>query len=191
MIDGVQKLLTAGDFPDEPSAWTHFDSKVQMGQAFRVHTEVWGELIQPRFGCETEASGGKGNRLRIDRILLPMQPAIDAGWTGGAIGVEGKKSGAKIGRVISQALDYSRCVFELKNSHILVMLRWVFLWPLESEPVGDLGSVMAQNRIGWVASSARTPLVFGCGGTHGLTIHHDGKITTKPLPMGGKKGNRG
>lgn len=192
----VQQVLTGGNFGDEPTAWVHFDAQAERNAMFRVHREVWGELIQPRFGCDDPPaeSGGpvrKGNWLRIDRILVPSRKVLDAGWCGGLIGVEGKRSGAKIGKVISQALDYSRCVFELPDTHFLVMVRWVFLWPLEGEPKGDLGSVMAQNRIGWVRSSTRTPLVFGCGMTHGITVNFDGTADVQQLPMGRKKGNRG
>lgn len=182
-MNSAQQVLTNGEFDSEDAAWAHFDDIVERCGLFNSYSEVEGWMLHPR--PDTDAKG-----VRIDRLLSPRKALQDAGWCDGMIGVEGKKSGHPIGRVISQALDYSRSVFELKPGGFLVMVRWVFLWPLDAEEKGDLGSVMAQNRIGWVRSSTRTPLVFGCSGTHGITVNHDGTCAVKHLPMGRKCGSR-
>ncbi len=177
----VQNVLTAPGFAEETLGLSELDNAIERSGAFRVCREVCGEYLQPRLNAEQKGA-------RIDRILLPNQKAIDAGWLDGPIGIEGKRSGMKIGKVLSQALDYSRCAWEIKNG-FCVWLRWVFIWPLEN-PKADLESVMAQNRIGYVGPAPGSRIVFGCGGTNGITIMPDGSLNCKPLPMGRKVGSR-
>ena len=173
---------TTGEFATEPEAWIHFDSVMKTCGAFRVHREVDGEYIQPR--PQSESKGA-----RVDRLLIPIAGAVDAGWDDGAIAVEGKASGSKLGPLITQALDYTRCVFRLEKGPpgLLIVPTWVFIYPLDN-PRGDLESVMVNNRIGYVR--ATNGLIFSCGGTNGITIDDLGTITVKRLPMGRKRGSR-
>lgn len=185
---GVEgKVRTSGVFSDEPAAWAVFDAAIELSGAFRIYREVEGEYIQPR--PETDPRGA-----RIDRILVPQPKVIAAGWKrGGMIGVEGKKSGSKIGPLVTQAIDYSRCAFRIEREPgeliALVMLPWIFIYPVE--PVlGDLASVMANNRIG-TAAMTNSRLVFSCNGTNAITIAADGSLFgVKDLPMGSKRGSR-
>ncbi len=176
------QILTGAEFDGEPEAMDAFDRHAEASGCFRnIYREVEGEYLQPRIGCPKQTS-------RIDRILMPSKKLIDAGWPHGPIGVEGKCSAKKIGPVLAQALDYSRAIWFLPHG-FEIHLRWVFLWPL-SACVGDIASVMAQNRIGYVCSHPRTPLLFGCGGTYAIEIMHDGSVKAKGLPMGNKAGSR-
>lgn len=180
MIAGT--VLTSGEFLTEGSAWDTFDWFVEKSQAFRLLKEVPGFYVQPRPGTEVKGA-------RIDRVLIPLQKAIDAGWVHGAIGVEGKKSGHKMGPLIVQAMDYSRCVFELERPPgLLVMMQWVFIYPGEIM-VGELMSIVANSRIG-TCSISNSRLIFGCSGYHGLVIDSSGAVTAKALPMGNKRGSR-
>lgn len=180
-----QSVFTEGGFNDEVLAMESLDLWLESAKAFRVHREVRGQYIQPR--CYTEEKGG-----RIDRLLIPLRPLVAAGWREGAIGIEGKKSGHKIGKVVTQAIDYSRCIFELDADTgppgMLLMLKWIFIYPL-ADPGFDLGSIMAQNRIGCVRIESHR-LVFACAATNGIVIHQDGRIEVKHLPMGSKRGSR-
>lgn len=180
-MNAVQNILTCGGFTEESAGLDALDSSIAKSGAFKLYREVSGWYIQPRFDAEQKSA-------RIDRILVPMRKAIDAGWHGGPIGIEGKKSGHKVGRIISQAMDYSRCAWELPEGFCIV-LRWVFIWPL-TNPKGDLESVMAQNRIGCAGPASTARIVFSCGGTNGITILADGSMQTTPLPMGRKAGSR-
>lgn len=177
----TQQILTSGQFGEEAHALEFFDAAVARTDAFRICREVTGTYIQPHHDVDLK-------RARIDRILIPNSKAVAAGWRDGPIGIECKKSGHKLGRVLSQALDYSRCAWELENG-FTIMLRWIFIWPLDN-PKGDLESVMAQHRIGYVMSSSHIPLAFGCGGTNGISIYASGLIEAKTLPMGRKVGSR-
>lgn len=185
----LDKDYTRGNFSSEAEAWAYFDAVLlKASTSFRSYREVDGEYIQPRPGTESKSA-------RIDRILIPIAGAVDAGWRDGAIGVEGKKSGHKLGRLICQGLDYSRCVWRLADQHkpgppgMSFITEWVFLYPV-ADPGCDLGSVMAQNRIGHVAPGWRGGLVFSCGGTHGIEIDADGAVKAKQLSMGRKRGSR-
>lgn len=176
----VQNVLTCGEWAEESVGLDDFDRIVRRSEAFDVLSEVSGYFLQPR--ADTDVKGA-----RIDRVLIPKRKAIDAGWLDGPIGVEGKKSNHKVGKIISQAIDYSRCVWESPNGFLFV-LRWIFIWPLDN-PKADLESIMAQNRIGYAHPSG-CGLTFGCGGMNGIQIVADGSVRAKRLPMGRKVGSR-
>jgi hypothetical protein len=176
-------VTTNGVFLTEAEAWKEFDRLVKQTEAFKLYVEVPGEYIQPRPGTEMKGA-------RIDRLLVPKKKAVDLGWTGGIVGVEGKRTGTKIGRLVCQAIDYTRCVFQLAEPipNVLVMPRWVFIYPAERE-YGDLESVMAQNRIG-TCSYGAYGLAFQCSAFHAIEIGQTGGMTARHPPMGDKRGSR-
>ena len=179
-MEAYQQVRTGDEFATEEDAWSAFDRVMEAkDEYFRVNKEVSGEVIQPRAG-----TGSAG--VRIDRLIVPTSRACEAGWRHGPFGVEGKRSGKKVGPVIAQAMDYARSAFFLANG-FTVVLEWVFVWPLDTVP-GDLGSVMAQSRIGYCHFSGKR-LVFGCGGMNGLVVSAD-SVSAKELPMGRKRGSR-
>lgn len=178
----VQNTLTDGSFETEQAAWERFDQIVQAAKSFTIYREVAGEYVHPRL--ETEVKGA-----RIDRILVPRQPALDQGWSHGAIGVEGKKSGHKLGKLVCQALDYHRCAWHLPTSHINVFLKWVFIYPVDENLIGDIESVMAQNRIGY-SNIRQNKVRFCTGATCTLAIESSGAVEIKTMPQGGKRGSR-
>lgn len=179
------QIATSGTFATEPEAWAHFDYLVEMNGKFKMHKEVCGEYVQPRYGTEDKGA-------RIDRLLLPKKAAIDEGWVQGAIAIEGKKSGHGFSKLVSQALDYSRCVWRLSEGvpGLLVSTAWVFVYPVARDAiVGDWESLMEQNRVGWCMVENRR-VVFGSSATHGLVLYDDGRMTWKPLLAGRKRGSR-
>lgn len=182
----TEYLYTAGVFADEPAAWTEFDEIIAKSGTFTVYREVHSEYIQPRLETEDKEA-------RIDRILVPTKRLIEAGWrSGGAIGVEGKKSKAKAGPLVVQAIDYSRCAFRIEGHGGLlanVLLRWIFVYPVSTSS-GDIASIMAQNRIGSCAKNYYGGLNFCCAGTTVIKINIDGTIEAKDTPIGNKRGSR-
>lgn len=176
-------INTAGEYATEPEAWAHFDELVTANGAFKMHREVWGDYVQARPNTELK-------KARIDRLLLPTKSAIDQGWSLGAVAIEGKKSGNDLGKMLAQALDYTRCAWRLRDGApgLLVMSEWVFVYPV-NPPSDTLASLMAQTRIGFCYAE-RQRVVFGSGGTHGLVLYDDGRITTKALVSGRKTGSR-
>lgn len=186
MLVVTEHLYTVGKFADEPAAWEAFDTIIDRSGAFRVYREVRGEYIQPRLETEDKDA-------RIDRILMPTDKLLNAGWrTGGAIGVEGKKSDSKAGPLIVQAIDYTRCAFRIEKNDCLlanVLLRWVFIYPVLSSS-GDIASIMQQNRIGSVSINYHGGLNFCCGGTTVIQIDADGNVKAKDSNIGNKRGSR-
>jgi|ERR1051326_4069081 hypothetical protein len=175
--------LTCGDFQDEAAAVADFDARIAQCDLFMSCKEVCGFYLHPRYGAEL-------CNPRIDRILVPNAKLLKAGWEYGPIGIECKKSGEKIGKAVSQAMDYSRAAFELPGNFALVVLRWIFIWPL-STFAGDIESVMAQNRIGGVSGYYSHDLKFKASGSNMLYVGQDGRFEIGNVKCGNRTGNRG
>ncbi len=180
-------LSTVGKHADEPAAWQEFDEIISRSGAFTMYREVRGEYIHPRIETEDKTA-------RIDRILIPTNKLLDAGWKhGGAIGVEGKKSDMKAGPLVVQAIDYTRCAFRIERNECLianVLPRWVFVYPVKPG-AGDIASIMQRNRIGTVFVNGYSgALVFSCGNTSVITIYGDGLVKAKDTNIGNKRGSR-
>jgi hypothetical protein len=133
------QVLTCGEYETEPHSVSALLAIINQDH-WHVMREVEGWMLHPRL--DTAGSG----RPRIDLLLQPKKPLLEAGWRWGIVGIECKKSGTKVGRVISQAMDYTRCVWDTPNG-FAVMSRFVFIWPCEP-PKSDIDSVMVQHRIG-------------------------------------------
>jgi len=181
MIEATQR--TDGAFLDEAQALAAFDRIVEANGAFRLYREVPGEYLQPR--PDTEDKGA-----RIDRLLVPLKPAVDAGWRAGAIAVEGKCSGKKLGPIVSQALDYSRCAWTLEEGvpGLRLLCLWTFLFPVKDLNC-DLGLIAANNRIGQ-CSIRNESLSFSCCATGILTVETSGGLRVRNPAMGKKRGSR-
>lgn len=183
----VNSIKTSGWYTCEENACGEFDGMLNTcrndegAHWFRVEREVIGSLMQPHAFCNECYS------VRIDRVLIPLLPAIQAGWRWGSIGVECKNSGVKIGRAVCQALDYRRSVFKLSSGNICA-LDQVFIWPVDRVS-GDIASVMMQNRIGIVRFDRDTiNFEFMFNGTCALKIGDCGlKFNEAALNTTGRK----
>ena len=151
---------------------------------FAVEKEVEGFYFGSRYGVDLV-------RPRIDRILIPCRKLIEAGWTQGPIGVEGKRSGEHIGPAISQAADYTRAAFALPSrmANCRIVLEWCFIWPV-AKVYGDLASIMDQNRIGAVWLYPSGHLRFTTAGPNAITVDAAGNVMARTLAMGRKRGSR-
>ena len=130
---------TGGAYYSEKTSAEAFDNLINLN-LWVVHKEVNGHLMHPR----PFANGT--NNLRIDRLLIPTNELINMGWNLGAVGIEIKASNKLLGPIISQVLDYQRCIWKLKNG-IMIACSHYFIWELNN--LGEnLQSIMAQNRIG-------------------------------------------
>lgn len=172
---------TDAGYPTEPDACKELDDRLERSGLFRVFTEVWGQYLQPRYTVEQKDP-------RIDRLLVPTLKLLSAGWRHGAIGVECKRSGEKLGTVIAQCQDYGRAVFT-GDAGIGIVCGWIFIWPL-SDFKGDIASVMTQNKIGGLCGTEREPLIFksACGAL--LRIGADRSIKVGNVQAGMKVGSR-
>jgi hypothetical protein len=175
-------VLTSGSYKVESMAHDEvvgFFKCQELMNRFSLYHEVEGEILQPRTGTEDK-------KVRIDFVIVPKQKAIQEGWSMGAVGIELKKSGTKIGRQVCQAMDYTRAAFQMTGG-ILINLSWVFIGPSDTV-MGDLGSVMAQNRIGVCCfKSGRFALKTGSAN---ILNFSEGVVKLLNIRTGGKVGSR-
>lgn len=177
---------TLGSYQSEEESAVAFDSIVGRHQKWwKVEEETWGQMMQPMPGCNKE-------QFRIDRILIPTSEFIKFGWDFGAIGIEIKNSGEKVGRPVCQCIDYRRCVFTLKSGYAVV-LKQIFVWPF-THTGGDIECVMGQNRIGGVFHR-RENVDFYLGQQLVLRVDRDSAVREFKrkfiADLGKKAGNRG
>lgn len=151
--DARNRDLTLGAFATESDSEAHLDALVESTGLFRVRRQVWGRYL---FTRQHQAD----KSARIDRILIPNDDAIALGWNMGPVGVECKRSDVKIGPPISQALDYSRAIWE-PTPGLWLSLSWVFVWPMAAQ-YGPVGSILSQQRLGSLFRR-RDDLVFTSG----------------------------
>lgn len=172
-------IYTVGSWDSEEESAVAFDQRISSSQLFRVYSEVLGDIIQPHPWQQFEG------RLRIDRILVPNEKFN--GFNLGVIGVELKKSHAKIGRPFSQMIDYSRCAWRITRG-IRVMTNFVFLWPAEKFG-GPLASLCAQQHLGIARPSFAGGIDFYCGEHRICTINRE-KFDLGNLNVGQSTGSR-
>jgi hypothetical protein len=175
-----------GNYATEESACRALDAALdQHRDQVEVVKEVVGQYLLPR-PCS------KDQRARIDRIVIPRRPLVEAGWTLGPFGIEVKRSGKKAGPTICQAMDYARALYVMPQDSSIpghrIVLSWIFLFPLK-EMGGDLSSIMMQHRIGrcWLSSHS---LSFGGDGIWAINLRANGEYDAKPLASGQKVGSR-
>ena len=184
---------TCGAWSTEDESGAAFDAFVKDTGCFEtIYHEVCGTLIQPRSRQQNKIRSlvTDETELRIDRILVPSEKLLNAGWTEGPIGVELKRSGEKIGPPIAQMMDYQRAVWCLKAPpYYEIHLTWIFLWPaLKCE--GNLASLLAQNALGTVNARRSRALYFQSGEVTVLYIGGDGIPKLGSLKNGARAGSR-
>lgn len=174
-------VYTAGAWSTEDESAAAFDAVVDP-ELWAAYREVPGVLLQPR-----PSQVDKG--LRIDRVLVPQQKLIAAGWNHGCVGVEIKRSNIKIGPPIAQAMDYSRAVWTLPAAGIQIWLGWVFIWPIEKQH-STTASIMAQHRIGSASCDRWARLQLKSGESNIIRVGYDGSIDIGHAANGRKVGSR-
>lgn len=173
---------TCGQWRSEKESAAALDRALAGFAGFRVCREVRGQYMAPKLGQELSAP-------RIDRVLVPTAEFVASGWRHGIVGVECKRSEEKTGRPISQLLDYSRAVFQIKPG-FWVVPALLFLWPLERIS-GPLESVMVQHHLGSAWSDPFRALCLHSG-QYVLRVHHGGRVAFGPdiAAQGRKAGSR-
>lgn len=172
---------TIGDWQTEGESASALDRRLLSCGLWEIHREVCGTLLQPRHGQVDKA-------VRIDRVLVPGGALLESGWRLGAIGIEVKRSGVKIGPPLAQALDYTRSAWTLGNG-VTLLLGAVFLWPM-SKQHGPIASVMAQNRVGSASFSPWSLLYLQLGEETAINVRFDGEVHLGNGTAGRKVGSR-
>lgn len=177
---GYSDELFCGDYLTEEAAQAAFAEIMAKLDLFSVHREVSGRYTAFRPGQD------EGFRPRIDFVLVPKQRLLDRGWTT-TIGVECKKPGSKVGRAVSQAIDYMWSVFDTGVGE--EPLDAVFLWSLRPQDRA-IGSVMTQQRIESVYASYYSQVCFAFSSANLIDKHVSGELRVKISNSGRKVGSR-
>ena len=173
----MHNQYTANEYPDEHTTKLDFDRRIDSSGLF---VDNFKEVS----GVDLVAKPDQPlKKYKLDRVLVPTLKLINEGWKVGPFGVEVKGPDMKLGKPICQILDYMRSQFYVDGR--LMRLRWCFLWPLHGVG-GDIGSVMAQNCVGYGYSHARdNGFSFMAGGA--ILIRWDGESLRVRNPVSGKK----
>lgn len=171
---------TTGAYATEADAATALDEILLACGLWSVYAEVRGTPCQPR-------PAQTAKNLRIDRLLVPNPRLRDLGWAHGVIGIEIKKSGAKIGEPIAQAMDYSRALWTVTQlGGIRVWADWVFIWPMPKQN-GTVASILCQNRIGSATTDNWNLLQLKSGEHNLIKVGRDGVIEMGHAIVNGQK----
>lgn len=183
VADYNESVATSGDYKDEDEAKAAFFSAFSSTGCFKIFQEVecW------YFGGSVFGDKPTG---RIDFLMTPQKPLLDAGWKNGVVGVEVKKSGHKAGPLICQMIDYSKAVYRLPDSAGCSLLCLSSVYSFPSFPCGGtLGSIMANHRIG-----SATIDKHGCGlqisSSWSFRSHKERGLHFVNLSCGYKNGSR-
>lgn len=136
--DKWRASLTSGSYASEDEAKLDFISHVN-DHHWHVEQEVSGEVVFPKPDCTARL-------VRADYVLFPRPVLIEQGWSAGPLCVEVKRSGAKLGPVINQAIDYMRCVFNGPYGQRF-QPKFCVIFPME-RMFEAVQSIMSAQRIG-------------------------------------------
>lgn len=174
--------VTCGGWIDERAAEDDLVAFVRSTGLFGVYRQVAGRPLWTHcFQLQQD--------VRADVLLVPLQRVLDAGWAGGAIVIEVKRSGEKIGPGCSQLVDYLNSAWRLPQSGgVTIVPSFGFLFPAHKQH-GPLASVMAHQHIGTACFRAGWLCCY-CGESRVMSINAAGGLRLGRLDFGLKVGSR-
>jgi hypothetical protein len=129
---------TTGHYETEGDAKEDFIRHVN-DDHWDVYQEVSGQVIHPKQDCHA-------TKVMADYLLWPKRFLVSQGWMVGPIIVEVKRSGYKLGPLLSQAFDYMRCQFS-PIPGVTVKPKFCVVFPL-SRVQETVQSIMSHERVG-------------------------------------------
>ena len=165
---------------EEEVGW-FFDSIISKSNDFYVLREVTGCYTQPKPFSELRAP-------RIDRLLIPKEKLRSKGWPHYCVGIELKAGGLKLGRALSQSMDYTRAVFTSHEFCCDIMPRYVFMFNTCKQH-GQIASVSAQHRVGF-CEWKYNQLTFFIGEMPAFSLRGGEVCDIKDISSGWKTGSR-
>ena len=176
----IARNLTCGQWQTEAAAEKVLVEFLEKHSLFVFYRQVIGE---PLWKHHFQSF----NSVRADLLLLPDRRLIDAGWRSGAIVIEIKRSGEKIGPGLNQAIDYNNAVFYIDGG-VAVFPTFAFLFPTPQQGEA-VASIMAHQHLG-SAFFKRSALHFYCGHSRILSISNEGDIRLGKTDIGRRLGRR-
>lgn len=173
---------TTGNWSQEHEAEAFLSDFLETTGLFCVYRQVR--------GCPLWAHSFQDRQdVRADLLLLPSTRLVSAGWTGGAIVIEVKRSGEKIGPACNQLVDYLNSAWRVpETGGVLVVPAFGFVFPAHRQG-GPLASIMAHQHIG-TAGMDREWLDCHCGHSRVISIRRSGEFRLGRLNFGLKLGSR-
>jgi len=172
--------LTAGDWPSESAAEEDLLRFLESTKAFAIYRQIPGEPVWKHHFQRFKT-------LRADLLLLPNCRLVAVGWHGGAIVLEVKRSGEKIGPGLNQLIDYVNAVFAVEGG-MAIKPSFGFLFPAHTQGQA-VASFMAHQHVG-TAMIEHGTLKFWCGETRILSITEAGEIRLGNVEIGRRLGRR-
>lgn len=127
--------------------------------------------------------------LRADILVLPSEKLYREGWRDGAIVFEVKRPGEKIGRGLSQLIDYVNSVWYMSDGVMVVPSFGFLFWAVSTG--GPLASIMSQQRIGTADLNRNDELELRCGQQTVMRFDMCGHVVKKGnLNFGHRIGSR-
>jgi hypothetical protein len=177
---GAWRNITQGDWTTEKAAQGDLVARLRASQLFAVYEQAPGTPLWKHYFQESKD-------LRADVLLLPTDRLLEQRWQGGAIVIEVKRSGEKIGPGLNQLIDYTNAVFFVEGN-IAVVPSYGFLFPI-CQQAGAVASLMAHQHIG-SASIERDVLHLYCGHSRVISIPDAGEVRLGNLNFGRRLGSR-
>lgn len=178
-VNGSSRNLTCGPWQTEAEAEADLVRFLQYTQAFVIYRQVIGEPLWKHHFQQFQS-------VRADLLLLPDQRLIACAWQSGAIVIETKRSGKKIGPGLNQAIDYTNTAFYIDGG-VAVVPTFAFLFPAPKQAEA-VASIMAHQHLG-SAFFDRGSLHLYCGGRI-LSLSEGGDIRLGRLTIGRRLGSR-
>lgn len=127
MVPDDSDVYTVGNFETEADAEKAFDDlfEVHASGLFILYKQVW---------CKYDETSrdSLNKRGRIDRVAVPTQKAIDAGWRSGVFGIECKASQRHLGKLMLQCIDYRLAKFFIPGEQTPIPLSTIVMWPTQT-----------------------------------------------------------
>lgn len=174
-IDSINNNVTQGEFATEKEAADWLFHFLESTQNFHIYRELCGSLLHKKHR-QKEVS-----RLRCDFLLIPF---ASSKIKFGAVVIEAKRSGEKIGPSLSQLMDYLNCSFEVENG-INVIPSYGFSFPCQPQHCA-VASIMSHQGIGSCSITWNGEVVFSIGEERILQFDRFGEITFLKESKSGK-----
>lgn len=177
---GSARNLTCGTWQTEAEAEADLVRFLQSTQAFVIYRQLVGEPLWKHHFQQFQS-------VRADLLLLPDEKLIASAWRSGAIVIETKRSGQKIGPGLNQAIDYTNTAFYIDGG-VAVVPTFAFLFPAPKQAEA-VASIMAHQHLG-SAWFDRGSLQLYCGESRILSLSECGEIRVGRAAIGRRLGSR-
>lgn len=181
--NNISDIETTGHWATEPEAEEYLVAFLRQTGLFTVYRQRTGvPIAKHHFQVQSKES------LRVDVLLTPQATLMAQGWQYGAIIIDAKRSGIKVGPGLNQLMDYMSTAWPVRGG-IMVLPSFAFLFPARS-PGGPVASIMSHQHIGAAEVDYHDRLILYCGHSRVLVTTRSGQVEIGKMDFGLKMGAR-